>query len=126
MGGELDVTATAEVEAVVSGGGDEGRPGLLGGVGDGIELGFPAGAVAGGEIDDGAEREGDDVGVVGDGVVDAFEDPAKEAGGLTVFALGGEVVACGGGEAFEDFDVEQRGLRGYADGVSGSNGAEGE
>ncbi len=112
LGGEFDVALVGEREAVVAGGGDEDDAGGEGGVGDGVEGGLEAGAVAGGDVDEGAERHGDDVGVVLDGVFDALNDPAEKTGGLAGDAAGRVGWGGGGGEAFEDFDVEDGGLRG--------------
>ena len=79
--GNLDVSRVGEVVAVVSGSGDEDGSCLHGGIGDAVEGCFDACAVSGREIDGGAERHGDDVGVVGDGIVDALNNPAKESAG---------------------------------------------
>ncbi len=72
-----------------------------------VEGGFQASTVAGGDIDEGAEREGDDVGALIDGVLNAGEHPAQEAGRFSGVAASG---ICGRGScgrhALEDFDVE--------------------
>src|SRR5439155_16919440 len=75
LGGKLDVAGVGEIVAFVAGGGDEDDTRLRGGVGDAVEGGLEAGTLAGGDIDGGAERERDDVGVVGHGVLDALNDP---------------------------------------------------
>ena len=95
MGGELDVAGIGEIEAVVSGRGDEDDVGLVGGVGDLVEGGEEAGAVSGGEVGGGSDGEGDDVGAIGDGVVDALHDPTEEAAGFSGFALVGGVGVAG-------------------------------
>jgi hypothetical protein len=60
--------------------------------------------------------------VLGNGVFDALQDPAEEAGGLAGLALGCYVGggAAGVGETFEDFDVEDGGLRGYSNDLAGA------
>ena len=63
--------------------GDEDDVGLGGCVGDTVEDGFESGSVARGEVGSGSDGERDDVGAVGDGVVDPLEDPTEEATGLT-------------------------------------------
>ena len=75
LGGKLDVAGVGEVDAVVAGGGDEDGPGLIGGVCDAVEGGLESGTLAGVEIDESAEGEIDDVGVLGDGVLDSLNDP---------------------------------------------------
>ncbi len=82
MGWNLKISGVREVVGVVAGGGDEDGSGLSGGVGDAVEGCLEASTIAGGEVDGCAEREGDDVGVVGDGVLDALDDPAEEAAGF--------------------------------------------
>ncbi len=62
--------------------------GGIGGFGDAVEDGLESGSVAGVKIDERAEGEGDDGGVVGEGVLNALDDPGEESGGLTTFALG--------------------------------------
>ena len=121
LGGEFDVPGVGEVEAVVAGRGDEDDVGLGGGVGDLIEGGEEACAFASGEVGGGSDGEADDVGVVGDGVVDALHDPAKETVGLAFFALlSGGFAGDAAGHALEDFDVEDGCARGDADDQTGA------
>src|SRR5277367_6008858 len=122
LGGEFDVPGVGEIEAVVSGRGDEDDVGLVGGVGDLVEGGEEAGAVSGGEIGEGSDGKGDDVGAIGDGVVDALDDPTEEAAGFSGFALVGGAGVSGdcGRHALEDFDVKDGGLGGYSDDLAGA------
>ncbi len=85
--GKFDVARVGEVVAVVAGGGDEDDSGLRSGVGDAVEGCLESGTFSGGEVDGGAERHGDDVGVIGHGVFDALDEPAEESSGLTTAAL---------------------------------------
>ena len=130
--GEFDVSRVREVDAIISRRGDNDGSGLGGSVGYAIENGFEARAFAGVQVDEGAEGEIDDVGVLGDGLFDALDDPAEEAAGLTGGALRGDVGGGAGGvrKTLEDFDVEQGGGGGYADqqagaGADGSGGERG-
>ena len=122
LGGELDISGVGEIEAVVSGRGDEDDVGLVGGIGDLVEGGEEAGAVSGGEVGEGSYGEGDDIGAIGDGVVDALDDPTEKAAGFSGFALVGGVGVSGygGRHALEDFDVEDGGLGSYSDDLAGS------
>ena len=124
--GEFDVAGVGEVEAVVSGGGDEDDVGLGRGVGDLVEGSEESSSVSGGQVGGSAYRQGDDVGTIGDGVFDAFHDPAEESAGFTGFALvaGICVAGDGGWHTLEDFDVEYCRGGGYADDFSGP-GADG-
>ena len=133
LGGKLDVAGVGEVDAVVAGGGDEDGPGLIGGVCDAVEGGLESGTLAGVEIDENAEGEIDDVGVLGDGVLNTLDDPTEEAAGLSGGALGGDVGrgAGGIGETLEDLDVEEGCGGGDADekasaGADGGGGQRGD
>ena len=122
MGGELDVTGVGEVEAVVAGGGDEDDVGLGSGVGDAVKGGEEARTISCGQVGSGAKGETDDIGAVGDGVLDALHDPAEKAAGLAGFALVGGVTVSndGGRHPLEDFDVEDGRGWGDSDDLSGS------
>ena len=120
LGWELDETRVGEVVGVVAGCGDDDDTGLGGGVGDAVEGGLETGTVAGGEVYDDAEGHGDDVGTVGDGIVDSLDDPTEETTGLSCGTFGGEGgFSCNGDwHALEDLDVEEGGGWGDADDLS--------
>ena len=79
-------------------------------------------ALSGVEIDECAEGEIDDAGVLIDGVLNALNDPTEEAAGLTGGTLGGDVrrVAGGVGKALKNLDVEDGGGGGDADEEAGA------
>ena len=77
LGRKFYVTWVGEVDAVVTGRGDQDDVGLGGGVGDLVEGGEEAGSVAGSEVGYSADREGDDISAVGNGVFDTLHHPAE-------------------------------------------------
>ena len=89
-----------------------------------MEGGLETCTVAGGEVDEGAEGEGDDVGLVGDGVLDAGENPTEQAAGFAGGTLGGRIGAVARWHTLEDLDVQDAGLGDDADGEAGA-GAQG-
>ena len=77
LGGQLDVARLARFDAIVAGGGDDDCPGLAGGVGDAVEGGLEPCTLTGVEIDQCAEGEIDDIGVLGDSVLNTLNDPTE-------------------------------------------------